>query len=203
MKMRIAITTLVLSTSITGFAKGNGAPSGAHYTLNIIGMSKAKSADMTGNQGHRIFVNMEGKTRILLKEGDFKVLDANGTDGSASFQLPSPDSDNDGVTDYSVYSRALGKPGGSATMATCATDPVSGEEYCSNSSLVSVREGKRSKFANVSRDLLYAYIDLDDDGVVERYPLFDDRLEDYLWEYDNKGLRLMQLRFYPISTDVN
>lgn len=183
--------------------KGNGAPSGAHYTLNIIGVSKDKSADMDGNNGHRIFVPLDGKSRILLREGDFKVLDANGTDGSASFQLPSPDSDNDGITDYSVYSRALGKPGGSSTMTTCATDPLSGEEYCSTSSVVSVREGGRSKFANVSRDLLYAYIDLDGDGVVERYPLFDDRLEDYLWEYDNRGLKLLQLRFYPVSTNVN
>ena len=33
--------------------KGNGAPSGAHYTLNIIGVPKAKTADMSGNNGRQ------------------------------------------------------------------------------------------------------------------------------------------------------
>ena len=85
-----------------------------HYNLNIIGVPKAKTADMTGDSGHRIFVPLTGKVSISLKEGDFQVLDANGTDGKASFQLPNPDPDNDGTTLYSVYARALGKPGGSS-----------------------------------------------------------------------------------------
>jgi hypothetical protein len=39
---------------------GNGAPSGSHYTLNIIGVPKVKTADMTGNNGGRIFVLLNG-----------------------------------------------------------------------------------------------------------------------------------------------
>lgn len=35
-----------------------------------------------------------------------------------------------------------------------------------------------------------------------RLPLFDDRLSAYLWEYDNNGVRLAQLRFYEVPTDV-
>jgi len=42
-------------------------------------------------------------SKIMLTEGDFAVLDANGTDGPAAFQLPNPDPDGDGVTEYSVY----------------------------------------------------------------------------------------------------
>ena len=61
---------------------------------------------MTGG-GSRIFVPREGNAKINLKEGDFLVLDANGTDGSAAFQLPNPDPDNDGTTTYSVFARAL------------------------------------------------------------------------------------------------
>src|SRR5437763_17213384 len=67
---------------------GNGAVSGSHYNLNIIGVSKGKTADMTGDNGHRIFVNLFGKTSIGLNQstdGTFQVLDANGTDGKASF----------------------------------------------------------------------------------------------------------------------
>lgn len=182
---------------------GSGAPSGAHYNLNIIGVSKGKSASLTGGSGHRIFVPLAGSTQILLGQGDFSVLDANGTDGSASFQLPNPDPDNDGVTDYSVYARALGKPGGSATATTCATDPTTGETYCSVESAVFVREKGKSSFSNVSKQLLYVYADLDGDGTVERLPLFDDRLEGYFWQYDNNGLRIVQLRFYEESTNVN
>src|SRR5207247_9232553 len=64
---------------------GNGAPSGGHYSLNIIGVPKNKTASMTGDKGHRIFVPLAGTTKIMLIEGpDFGVLDANGTDGAAS-----------------------------------------------------------------------------------------------------------------------
>jgi len=181
----------------------NGAPSGAHYNLNIIGVPKGKTAAMTGNQGHRIFVPLTGKTKINLSEGEFQVLDANGTDGSASFQLPSPDPDGDGVTSYSVFARALGKPGGSARIETCATDPVTTEEVCSTLNYVAVRDSGRSKFTNVSNQLLYLYADLDGDGKDERYSLFDERLQDYFWAYDNNGLKLLQLRFYEVVTDVN
>ncbi|MCC7405314.1 MAG: hypothetical protein IT288_13030 [Bdellovibrionales bacterium] len=194
---------MTLIAGLTAAAGGNGAPSGSHYNLNIIGVPKSKSADMTGSSGHRIFVPLEGKSQILLGPGDFQVLDANGTDGSAKFQLPNPDPENDGYTVYSVFARALGKPGGSSTTTTCATDPVSGEVYCSTESMVMVRNKGKSSFSNVSRELLYMYVDLDGDGTVERIPLFDDRLQDYFWSYDNNGLKLLQLRFYPISTNVN
>lgn len=88
---------------------GHGAPSGPHYNLNIIGVPKDKTADMKGGHGHRIFVKLDGKSKIWLKEGDdFQVLDANGTDADgAKFQLPDPDPDDDLVLSYSVYARAL------------------------------------------------------------------------------------------------
>ncbi len=182
---------------------GNGGLSGSHFTLNIIGVSKDKNPDMTGNKGHRIFVKLQGNTKILLTEGDFEVLDANGTDGEAAFMLPCPDAENDGITEYSVFARALGKPGGSSTMTTCATEVATGDQYCSIYSSVQVRSTGKSRFQNVSRELLYIYADLDGDGHVERYPLFDEALRDYFWSYDNYGLKLLQLRFYEVPTDVN
>ena len=39
--------------------------------------------------------------------------------------------------------------------------------------------------------------------VFNRYSLFDEALYDYFWSYDNNGLKLVQLRFYEIPTDVN
>src|SRR3972149_1028843 len=62
---------------------GNGAPSGAHYNLNIIGVSNPKTADMSNSNGHVIFVALGGRdntvrTKIILTEGDFAVTDKNG-----------------------------------------------------------------------------------------------------------------------------
>lgn len=181
---------------------GNQAPSGPHYNLNIIGVPKNKTTDMTSGSGRRIFVPLDKTAKILLSPGDFAVLDANGTDGNgASFQLPNPDPDNDGLTKYSVWARALGKPGGSSTTTTCAYDALD-QLWCSVYQMVMVRQKGKSSFENVSKELLYLYVDLNGDGTTERYPLFSDALQDYYWNYDNNGLKLLQLRFYEISTQV-
>lgn len=192
-----SVGTVLQGTGLTG----NGAPSGPHYDLNIIGVPKGKTADMTGDNGHRIFVPLDGQTKIMLSAGDFQVLDANGTQGSAAFQLPNPDSANSGTTSYTVYARALGKPGGKSLMVTCGTDSV-GTTFCSSDTLVSVRNKGKSSFTNVTKELLYLYADINGDGIIDRVPLFDSTLQDYYWSYDNNGLKLLQLRFYQVPTTV-
>lgn len=190
-------------TKYQSSAKGNGAPSGPHYNLNIIGVPKDKTADMTDSSGHRIFVPLTGKCSIKLTEGEFLVLDGNCTDeGQSSFQLPNPDPLNTGTTTYSVWARALGKPGGKSTTTTCATDPLTLEEWCSVYSMVAIRTKGKSTFTDVSRELLYIYADINLDGNLERYNLFNSALENYFWAYDNSGLKLLQLRFYQVSSTV-
>lgn len=181
---------------------GNGAPNGPHYNLNIIGKS-GKICD-AGNTtaGKRIFVPLTGSTKIMLTQGDFDVLDYCGLDGSASFQLPSPDLTNSGTTTYSVFARALGKPGGTSKTTTCAVDALTTETWCSIYSYVTIRNTGKSSFTNVSKELLYIFADLNADGIQERYPLFDQRLQDYYWAYDNNGLKVLQLRFYQVPTTV-
>lgn len=177
---------------------GSGAPSGPHFNLNVIGVPRGKQADMTG--GNRIFVQLQGACQIRLAAGDFAVTDGNCTDGQAAFQLPAADVADTGVTSYSVYARALGKPGGRSTAAPCATDPSTGETYCSLNATVQFRGKGKSSFTNVSRDLLYIYADVENTGTLQRVPLFDPRLEGYYWQYDNNGMRLVQLRFYQLPT---
>jgi hypothetical protein len=201
-----ASLVLLLSTAIVGcvageddgtggdFLTGNGAPSGAHFNLNIIGVPKGKSANMSG--GGRIFVPLEGKARINLSPGDFAVLDANGTDGVAAFQLPNPDPDGDGVTSYTVFARALGTPGGQAKVTTCATDPTTNELVCSTDALLLVRSKGKQTFSDVTKQLLFITADTDGDGVEETVPLFSDALAGFFWDFDNPGLKLAQLRFY-------
>jgi hypothetical protein len=53
----------------------------------------------------------------------------------------------------------------------------------------------------VTKELLFIYADIDGGGV-KRYALFDDALEGYYWDYDNNGLKLLQLRFYEVPTTV-
>ncbi len=158
------------------------------------------------DNGKRIFVRLSGKTKILLTEGDdYDVIDADGTDGTARFQLPNPDPDGDGETVYRVYVRALGGPTGSATITSCAED-AGGAQWCSTASAVIMREsngpGNKPHWQNESRHLLYLQIDIDGDGKLELVPLFDDRLENYYWYYDNNGLRVAQFRFYAVPQDV-
>jgi hypothetical protein len=218
----MVVTLLVTLGSVPVLAAkevtGNGCPSGPHYNLNIIGVSKSKTAPMDNNNGHRIFVPLGTKneaksTKIYLSEGDFAVLDANGTDGNgAKFQLPNPDPDEDGTTLYSVFIRVLGKPGGKIKMTTQATDPTTGEPVVSDLTLVKVRQtGKgKQKFENVSAELLYIYAyvcvgyDAEGNPIYEymRVPLFSELLQGYLWKVDNNGCKLAQLRFYEVSTTV-
>jgi hypothetical protein len=190
--------------SESSLSTGNGAPSGAHYNLNIIGVPKDKSADFNGGNGGRIFVDLVGSTKIDLTEGSFNVLDANGTDGTAKFQLPNPDNGS-GQLAYSVWVRALGKPGGSASMTSCFTELSTATTWCNSGELVVSlnRVSGGQKFVDVSKQLLQVCADVDSDPLVttlQLVPLFSDLGTDYFWQYDNAGLRLAQMRFYPIST---
>jgi hypothetical protein len=220
-----ALGTTVAPAVAGNGTTGNGAPSGAHYQFNIIGVEKGKTADMTADNGRRMFVGLgrdgaPANTKIMLSEGDFNVGDANGTDGEASFTLPNPDPDADGTTDYSVYVRALGKPGGKATMQSCYEDSTGtwcAVDYDDGVEPVTVERTKSGapKFVNVSKDLLYVDACTEWDtttGVcaeVDQVPLFgdvngpDDPDEEdtaFFWDYDNQGLRVAQLRFYEVST---
>jgi hypothetical protein len=86
------LATLVASPLLA--QTGNGAPSGAHYNLNIIGVdpTKAKKVDMTDSNRHTIFVALGSKkddgsgaveTKIYLGASDnFVVCDGNGFDAA-------------------------------------------------------------------------------------------------------------------------
>jgi len=185
--LAVALTVALLATYSGIALAANDMPNGPHYNLNIIGMSKEKKNVEMNNNGHRIFVNLWKKSTIWLypaPEGEsFRVLDANATDkDGGAFQLPL-----DVAATYCVWVRALGKPGGEAIMVTCAWDPVAEEEVCGTAVII-IREKGKPKKQNVTYELLTI------DGV----PLFDESLVDYLWYYDNKGLKVAQLRFYPL-----
>ena len=257
-KWILALLVTAIASPALAQGGGNGAPSGAHYNLNIIGVENPKKADMTGSNRHTIFVDL-GKnggvsSRIYLVPGaEFKVCDGNAFDAAtdcqgnqiqslgAVFQLPcnlnltggTVDHDGDPGTPelpvellpcdpddlvpdlaYEVWARALGKPGGGATMTTCATevgdtdqDGIAGEEICSLENVMFFRSKGKQTFQNVTQELtsLVACFDTDptDTVVLEcfRYALFREEFEDWFWNYYNTGLRLAQLRFYEVVLD--
>lgn len=193
-------------------ATGNGAPSGAHYTLNLIGVARGKNANMDGASGHVIFVGLGAKkpaepvsTKIMLNQsasaGEFAVLDKNGTDGVAQFSLPAPGT-------YSIWARALGTPGGEARITTCAEDIAddldggveSPGDICSTQFEAFVRGTKADQFRDVTFNLTHLVLPDGSDPALAcaatTVSLFDPCLEGYFWKYDNNGLRLLQIRFY-------
>ena len=239
--MGLAAGLVLASLVLQPAEAGNGSPRGApDYHLNIIGTG-TKNPDMNGNNGHRIFVPLFGKTKIMLSEGDYAVLDANGTDGSAGFQLPAPGldaylvgdpGDADVESAYSVFVRPLGKPGGWATITTCAElvdstfagllpgdlkkvlNRADGDAFCSIEQVgadILTRNKGKSSYTNVTAELLTIVfeveVDTDGDGVADqtvqvRVPLFNDIIQGEYWEFDNHGLRLAQVEFYDCSTNV-
>ncbi len=221
---------------------------GQHFNLNIIGV-KDKTADMTGSNGHVIFVPLWGTSRIYLEMGDYAVLDANGTDGIAKFSLPDPGYDAYVIpsptvvtSSYSIWVRPLGKPGGFSTITTCADlvnqdalfgmlpkadqknilnaiDDVTGA-FCSVEQVgsdITMRTKGKTTWTDVTAQLtsivfkIEVWIDENGDGIVDegevtisyvRVPIFDDMLANEYWKYDNSGLKLLQVRFYPFGSDI-
>jgi hypothetical protein len=115
--------------------------------------------------------------------------------GNALFQLPNPNpaTNTTGDLTYSVYARAVTP--GSATLSSCFTDPIVNQTFCPAGTLaVPLNKVTPPKFTNVSKQLLQVCVN----GVLQ--PIFSDKTFLYSWQYDNQGLRLAQLRFYPIAT---
>src|SRR5215468_9632111 len=115
-KLGLILAVLLLTapySAITVLAQtGNLAPSGAHYNLNIIGVTQGKNPPLTGSDRHTIFVPLvsdqngtpdtlaSDSAPILLTPGPFTVCDGNAFDPAvdckgntinsvgAVFQLP-------------------------------------------------------------------------------------------------------------------
>jgi hypothetical protein len=191
---------------------GNGALSGPHFNLNILGKEQCPTDPMTNGNGGVIFVllnggdvatNLTGKlasniskvNKIFLQESTnntFEVLDGNACDkNGALFELPNP------TNGYTIWARALGTPGGNATITPCATDTNTLEVVCSSTNVFLMRTKGKQTFENVTTQLTTLTFISPITGMPVTVSLFDPAFQDFFWNYQNNGLRLAQLRFYP------
>ncbi|HEY3177671.1 MAG TPA: hypothetical protein VGL25_02190 [Casimicrobiaceae bacterium] len=207
LKTITAAIALAACTSAPVFA-GNGLDvNGSHYNLNIVGKDNCAPVPLTGSNRHVIQVllnfndgsqngqaaaTLDRKNKIFLSPGDFQVTDGNACDkDGASFTLP--------AGGYSVWARALAKPGGTATITLCAVDTLGTADpsddliVCNTApDIVSLeRKSGQPVFSNVTKELTTLTIGTTTSS------LFDAPYYGYFWDYDNNGLRLTQLRFYP------
>ena len=152
----------------------------------------------------------------------FGVIDANATDGDgAILGIPDPCADADPLTpctpSYSVWARTHGQTG-SATLTTCADETGSGfdgvdDVWCGSNGITLYAKGG-SKAVDITGNLLHMTVTID--GVTNPQLaaclgistttsttldvfLFDRCFENYFWNYDNNGLKLLELRFYSAS----
>ena len=197
-------------TSNDAVSSGKGSSfqvNGPHYNLNIIG---AKTVGDIGNSmGHTLFVQLNGKTKIIMTQaadGQFVVTDRNGLDGSASFNIA--------PGKYNIYARGLGKPGGSTKIDAYGefTDALDGTQLVLLGYVNIERTKGTPKNVNIN-NLFYVDVTLClevnletgacyKEGVYTDYWVFDiEELLNYWWEYDNQGLKLLQVRFYPCTLD--
>lgn len=153
------------------------------------------------------------------------VIDANATDGDgALLGVPDPCAGNDstdGCTPrYKILARAVAG-GGSATITTCADEDYAfdglKDTWCGDNG-ITLQTNKKRKAQDVSDNLLFMTITVDDttdpelaacidsghdgtDGEPDTYDvyLFDRCFQNYFWNYDNNGLKNLELRFYWVG----
>src|SRR6266508_659819 len=198
--------------------------SGPHYNLTIIGVPKNKTVSMDNTNGHTLFVPLD--TNGLVSKSvkisyvigdDFQVLDRNCTDADGcTIQVPT---DPTNSTCYTVVAVGLGKPNGFAVVnVECAFDTtLVGGGTCTDALVENTFEIDRTTGGSnkphrvdITKDFLVSGC-FDVGGVVGVCDAGDiqftnvwifnlSQFQDYFWNYDNTGLKNMQIRFYP-STD--
>jgi hypothetical protein len=215
--LAVVIASMTTVFSVPASAQVGKGLSGAHYTLNIIGVSHDKTATLDDSNRHTIFVplqsggDVERTVKIFYVAGDhFEVLDGNATDGEATIMVPSEPL---GDLSYDVYAWGLGKPEGNAVVtAECVFDNET-LGTCTDALLMggftvtrSKGQPKRENITDVFRATgcidvnLSGVCDAGDLGFKNVWVFNIPNLLEYFWDYDNNGLKLMQVRFYETTS---
>lgn len=157
-----------------------GVPAGYKlaYSFNMIGFPAGQEYTGGCGAGHRIFVNRDGVSRIIVRDHDdsWHVADCNATaDNTGELHT-------DELGTYDVYVRILGKPGGQLTVCAEVLADADGL-LCELGSFTLNREGGKSQFK------------------VQADSIFDAEYEDILWTVTtNDDYRIAQFRVYKTGS---
>jgi len=208
---------------------GNPCPGKKEYQFNIIGVANPKTQPLTNDNGRRLFVPLKGATNIyftgdtdfndangLQCGNNFNVVDANGTDGSATVLVPctkvTAASTTTGIC-FDVWATTLGGPGSANVDIVCSFDGTVSSDTNIDSGDCAMGTGvdiplERKSGRPVQTDVTKFFrasgcFDTIDDGVCtagektfSNVWIFNlEALIEYYWIYDNNGLRVTQIRF--------
>ncbi len=190
--------------------------------LNFTDATPTTASTATLDKTNKIFLT-QTPLSVTNFNDKFQVLDGNACDGDgALFMLPSnPFScgatvggtnstdpaclvlDTD-ITfqEYLIFLRELGKPGGTGSLTSCRLDTTvtPNVTICSTESVLLSRSSGKSTFRNVTKELTTLCLNTNTangSGCDVRVGIFDGSGFQYFWDFDNNGLRTVQLRFYP------
>lgn len=162
-------------------------------------------------------------------ENEFRVVDGNATDDNeAVIQVPFEYCDLEtydnceDLLSFMVFARGLGKPGpdvGAIVTAECeyikeVVDTAGTLDLeCEDTLVLGEFEVRRPGKKPITQDITDIFradgcLDYDDSGYCDKGDLqfrnlwiFNiPDLESYMWDYDNNGLKLMQVRFYETTS---
>lgn len=185
--LAVAMVLTLAGTALASVDKtGNGAPSGPHYNLNIIGVPKQMNDNFTGGNGSRIFVSRTGSTQFFVHGGkSYAILDHDGTDGQVGSGLDDPGivfpyDSGTGTWLVQIYVRLLGPQNSKVNWTSYFYDwdPTSGT-YQTYVLWDSFELSKDTKFSEKTGSLLR------------------DGYQDMMWQLDPvTKFRICQMRIY-------
>ncbi len=103
---------------------------------------------------------------------------------------------------YCIYAAALGKPGGRASITTCATDLATNTVVCSTNNAILIRKKGGPQVQDVTTALTTLTCSTATQPTCPcatgtcTFEIFNSLFTNFLWDYDNAGLKNAQLRFY-------
>ncbi len=224
----LATTILLSGVAVQARPNGGLKPgidfSGPHFNLNLHGVPDGIdkfSVDSIGDGRHSIFVPLSPDADFSIEYAfsytlNWTVYDCDATgDGTASIVLPAYmylDTDNDGVEDtrrqvayYMCYLVGLGKPADDSQVliAPGVAYNASWTGYQLNQEELTVsghRKGTPVWYNGT--ELFFADVSFFNGTITTEYVdqwIFDiPGLEGYWWQMTNNGVKLMQVRFYPV-----
>lgn len=198
--------------------------SGPHLNLNIHGVPDGVDkfkVDSIGDGRHSIFVPINPETDFNIEYAfsyteNWTVVDCDATiDGTAKIILPAYmylDTDNDGIEEtkqqvayYMCYIAGLGKP--SETSEVLIAPSASYNEswtafQLNQDELIVSGHRKGAPVWYNGTELFFAdvtfYNGTDYSYYIDQWIFDIPGLESYWWQMTNNGVKLMQVRFYPV-----